>query len=197
MTIHAPRHTTLRFEVRLRWGSRSGLSFPEILTAGGILLMVVGLALLTWRAIMPQQHQLDRFNQFHMAAGLLLETMKQDIRSARRLEVESGRLTIERTTGLAANGDLESQTVAFWASGTTLLEERAKKSRTHALLPTEREPGRVALQFVVASAGEDLGAQTGTLWITISALDKAGRDIPRLTASTSLQIKVAELRHAP
>ncbi len=171
------------------------MSFAEILVVSLVLAILVGIVLLAMRAVNPQQAALDRFNRFHLAAGTLIETLKQDVRSARKLEVSPGRLAVVRTTGIGSDGELESQTVEFHATASSVLEEREGKTKVHGLLADHRE--RVQVEFEVASVGEDLGARTGNLWILIRGVDQAGREIPRLVATASVQVKVAELSYVP
>ena len=173
---------------------KKGFGLIELLISAVVLALLLSGGFLIWSSVFQQERALAGHNSFHVKIGTMLESLKQDLRSVKKLSVASNRLDLVRISGFDAGGELKEELVTFELSKMGIeISRNGKRQRIDFQNEMKVASGSIDLYFKLHQMVRELDIQKGVVGCTIRILDSTGVPLKGYVASISVKVEAREL----
>ena len=175
--------------------SHIAFTLLEILVCLSLFAIVIGIILRVFPSIGRQEKVLERQLQFSNASQIVLENMKNDLRSVKELTVLPDILSLKCITGVSNDGDELTVPIIYRLYNHGIEEVRDSGKQLHAFVSGAGVTSGERFQgsFRLSSVEHNDRQMTGQVEIALQLLSQSGSAQPELIASLALMVTARRL----
>ncbi|MBF0407327.1 MAG: hypothetical protein HQM10_08235 [Candidatus Riflebacteria bacterium] len=180
------------FSVRTR-----GVSVVEVLVSVTIVVIIISMTADLLRSTRTDEAIQGRRNRFILSAETLIESLKQDLRSAKKVIVSSDSLEVEKITGTNDSGEHVIEKVSYKINEKGFYEKRLNQEKNRVLTERDKKSDeKLTGTFSVADIKKTDNIARGYFSVSLTILSETGFPKPGLSASMSIRIQTNDILQA-